>query len=92
MNPGLVPTPLVPKWWLDATPQEFQTPISTVVGAIETILGDSSITAQAAECSGTEVHYRPVLPYCNAAAEYLQSGALKLDSSAWKPGQKASPQ
>jgi 15-hydroxyprostaglandin dehydrogenase (NAD) len=59
--PGLVPTPLV-GILPEVCPREFQTPVSTVVKAIEGFLvGD--MTGQAAECSGEKVYYRDMHGY-----------------------------
>lgn len=74
--PGLVPTPLANTALLAAFPDEMLTPASTIVSAINVFLDDSSRTGQVAECSGREIHYRPVLPYCNAAAEFLSAGSF----------------
>ena len=62
-------------------PQEMQTPTSTIVKAIDGFLADSSITGQAAECSGSEVHYRPAYTHVNDAAKYLLEGSYvgKID-------------
>lgn len=87
--PGLVPTPLV-GILPEVCPPEFLTPVSTVVKAIEGFLNDSSVTGQAAECSGENVYYRPMAEYSDkgssdksvpkleaksyAAAEFIMSG------------------
>lgn len=70
--PGLVPTPLVGAL-PDFCPPEFQTPISTVVKAIEGFLNDSSVTGQAAECSGENVYYRPMHEYSDKGMSCKQS-------------------
>jgi hypothetical protein len=87
--PGLVPTPLV-GILPEVCPPEFQTPVATVVKAIEGFINDSSVTGQAAECSGENVYYRPMHEYSDkgkskrpthdfeanplAAAEFIMSG------------------
>ena len=72
--PGLVPTALPGKAILDAFPKDRLTPISTIVKAIEQFLADDSITGQAAECSGEDIHYRPAHSYSDDNAEYLVGG------------------
>ena len=90
--PGLVPTPLVGTL-SEVCPPEFLTPVSTVVKAIEGFINDSSVTGQAAECSGEKIYYRPmheysdegmlilVLVVCLAnsstAAEYIMAGTAE---------------
>ena len=69
-----MPTPLIDTALVDAFPPEMLTPISTIVQAIDEIIDNPSISGQAAECSGSEVLYRPFMPYGNEAAEYLQAG------------------
>jgi len=71
--PGLVPTPLV-GILPEVTPPEFQTPVATVVGAIEEFVKDSTITGAVAECSGLKVYYRPMMEYSDAAAEFIMRG------------------
>jgi len=71
--PGLVPTPLV-GILPEVCPPEFQTPIATVVKAIEGFLNDSNVTGQAAECSGENIYYRPMHEYSDKGAEFIMSG------------------
>lgn len=72
--PGLVPTALPPQALIDAFPKSRLTPISTIVRAIEQFIADESITGQAAECSGLDIHYRPAYTYSDDNAEYLVGG------------------
>lgn len=72
--PGLVPTALPGQALIDAFPKDRLTPISTIVRAVEQFLADDSITGQAAECSGEEIHYRPAHTYSDENAEYLVGG------------------
>jgi len=69
--PGLVPTPLPGDAFVNAFPKERLTPISTIIKAVEQFLADDKITGQAAECSGENIHYRPVHSYSDDNAEYL---------------------
>lgn len=75
--PGIVPTPSAPRILVQAVPEEYITPESTVVRAIEGFVHDSNITGQAAECSGEEIHYRPILSPSNKAAEYVVEAKYK---------------
>lgn len=70
---GLVPTPLV-GILPEVCPPEFQTPISTVVRAIEAFVTESAITGKVAECSGEKVYYRDMLEYSDPAAEFIMRG------------------
>jgi 15-hydroxyprostaglandin dehydrogenase (NAD) len=70
--PGLVPTPLVGTM-PQVCPPDFITPISTVVKAIEGFLSDSSVTGQAAECSGENIYYRPMHEYSDKGMHYAAS-------------------
>jgi NAD(P)-dependent dehydrogenase (short-subunit alcohol dehydrogenase family) len=72
--PGVVATALTPDTVLDAVPKEMQTPVSTVVSAIEEFLADATITGEAAECSGTDIIYRPTLSFGNEAAAFTNGG------------------
>jgi 15-hydroxyprostaglandin dehydrogenase (NAD) len=69
--PGLVPTPLVSRKIVDVVPKEILTPYTTIVRAIQGFIADPTVTGQVAECSGSDVLYRPVLPYGNQASEYM---------------------
>jgi hypothetical protein len=55
----------------DVCPPEFLTPISTIVRAVEAFATDSTLTGKVAECSGEKVHYREMLEYSDAAAEFI---------------------
>ena len=72
--PGLVPTALPAQALIDAFPKDRITPISTIVRAVEQFIADDSITGQAAECSGDEIHYRPAYSFSDDNADYLVSG------------------
>ncbi|KAH0835382.1 Diacetyl reductase [(S)-acetoin forming] [Fonsecaea pedrosoi] len=69
--PGLVPTPLVSQKVVEVVPKELLTPYTTITRAVQGFISDPSITGQAAECSGEDVIYRPVLPYGNYASDYI---------------------
>jgi len=76
--PGLTPTPLANSALLAAWPSDMLTPVSVIVETVTRFLEDPSLTGQAAECSGNEIHYRPVLPYCNQAAEFASNAKAML--------------
>ena len=77
--PGLVATAMIPSTTVEAIPKDKLTPVATVTKAIEAFLVDSSITGQAAECSGDEVHYRPPYTFVNEAARYMNDGSWMED-------------
>jgi hypothetical protein len=66
-----VPTPLVSQKIVDVVPKYVITPYTTIVRGIQAFISDPTITGQVAECSGSDVIYRPVLPYGNEASEYM---------------------
>lgn len=72
--PGMVDTALVPDTLVESVPKEMQTPMSTIIKAIEGFLEDTSVNGVAAECTGEEVLYRPVMRYGNKAAEFVVGG------------------
>jgi 15-hydroxyprostaglandin dehydrogenase (NAD) len=74
--PGLVPTALTAGALVDAFPKDRLTPVSTIVKAVEQFLADDSITGQAAECSGEEIHYRAAYKPVDDNAEYLVGGGF----------------
>jgi 15-hydroxyprostaglandin dehydrogenase (NAD) len=69
--PGLVPTPLVSQKIVDVVPKYVITPYTTIVRAIQAFISDPTITGQVAECSSSDIIYRPVLTYGNEASEYM---------------------
>jgi NAD(P)-dependent dehydrogenase (short-subunit alcohol dehydrogenase family) len=73
--PGVVPSGLMPQTVIDNMPPELVTWPSTMVKAINQFLADDSITGEAAECSGTDVIYRPAYKPENEAAKFMTSGA-----------------
>jgi len=81
--PGVVPSGLMPQTIIDNMPPEMVTWHSTMVKAINTFLGDDSITGEAAECSGADVIYRPAYEPLNDAAKFMLSGQAfgKVDHS-----------
>jgi hypothetical protein len=75
--PGMVATGILSSDIVAGVPTEYRTPASLIVKAIETIIDDSSITGQAIECSGSEIVFRPPLPFVNAASEYTAGGKYR---------------
>jgi hypothetical protein len=82
--PGVVATAILPDDVVNSIPEKFRTPVSLIVKAIETILDDSSINAQAIECSASDICSRPPPHFVNEAAEFTAGGkykeALKSDT------------
>lgn len=70
---GLVPTPLV-GILPEVCPPEYQTPVSTIVRAVEAFATDGTLTGKVAECSGEKVYYRDMLEYSDPAAEFIMRG------------------
>lgn len=75
--PGTVPTAILPQSVIDAIPDQFLTPASLIVKAIENILNDPLINGQAIECSGNEIVNRPPHPFVNEACEYTAGGGYR---------------
>lgn len=73
---GLVPTPLMPTPLVGGLPaicpDEYLTPVSTVVNTIEGFLNDSNVAGQVAECSGENVYYRPMYEYSDKGIYFQQ--------------------
>lgn len=80
--PGVVPTGLMPQTIVDSMPSDMVTWPSTMVRAIHGFLADGSLTGQVAECSGTDIIYRPAYTPENEAARYMLSGAFIANSDA----------
>lgn len=75
--PGFVATPLVSSRLVEVVPRDMITPAETIVNAIEAFLEKPEETGKVAECSGTEIIYRSVIPYGNPQAEYWVEGGYK---------------
>ncbi|KIW80062.1 hypothetical protein Z517_06677 [Fonsecaea pedrosoi CBS 271.37] len=73
--PGLVHTGLT-KIYSFTTPEEYITPVSTIITAFMRFIDDSSRTGQAAECSGENIHYRVQPEWSDDKAEFLGNGGL----------------
>jgi 15-hydroxyprostaglandin dehydrogenase (NAD) len=70
--PGLVPTNIMPEAISNATPDQYVTPLKTVVSAVERfVLGDEQ--GQVAECSAERVVLRPANEYLDDATRYIYS-------------------
>ncbi|OQV04814.1 hypothetical protein CLAIMM_09642 [Cladophialophora immunda] len=73
--PGLVHTALT-KIYSFTCPEEYITPASTIVKAFMSFIDDSSLTGQAAECSGENVHYRQRPEFSDDKAAFICGGGL----------------
>jgi hypothetical protein len=62
---------------LQACPSEYVTPTSTIVRAFESFINDDSRTAQLAECSGLNIHYKSMPGYSDKAAEYIMDSTVE---------------
>ncbi|KFY26713.1 hypothetical protein V493_03914 [Pseudogymnoascus sp. VKM F-4281 (FW-2241)] len=84
--PGVTPSGLMPQIIVDSMPPHLVTWPSTMVKAIHGFLADDAITGQAAECTGTEVIYRPPYAPETEASRYMLSddGYNKADFSTFQ--------
>lgn len=55
------------------TPQEYVTPTSTIVRAVEGFINDDSLNGQAAECSVNSIHFRKQPEWGDKEAEYIMT-------------------
>ncbi|KAF3387327.1 15-hydroxyprostaglandin dehydrogenase [NAD] [Penicillium rolfsii] len=69
--PGFVPTSLCPKEMLDRFPKEHITPMSTVIKAYDTILGDHNLHGQTVELSLDQLYFRTKPDYPNESQRWL---------------------
>ncbi|KIW77786.1 hypothetical protein AYO21_06904 [Fonsecaea monophora] len=73
--PGLVHTALT-KIYSFTCPEEYITPASTIVKAVMNFIDDDSLTGQAAECSGENIHYRQRPEFSDDKAAFICGGGL----------------
>lgn len=86
--PGLVDTGLT-QVLMAVAPPEFVTPRSTIVRAVNKFLDDDTLTGQAAECSGENIHLRKQPEWGDEGSEYIMTNKLEaeLKKKGWKMGQ-----
>ncbi|KAF2092628.1 hypothetical protein NA57DRAFT_62338 [Rhizodiscina lignyota] len=72
--PGAVITNIRADAVNQATPPEHETPISTVVRAVEQCLEDDSFQGRVLECSGGNIHNVPIREYPDETTKALWSG------------------
>jgi hypothetical protein len=90
--PGMVATGILSDEIVECVPEQYRTPASLIVEAINNVLADSSITGQAIECSGKDIVFRPPPDYVNEASEYTAGGKYRDSSNpnaVMKLGEKA---
>lgn len=71
--PGVVRTNIMPAALVDATPEEFRTPIATVVKAVLGFIDDDKLQGKVAECSGENIYFVGTKGYPDQATEYVYS-------------------
>ena len=71
--PGLVDTGLTHSSLIQVAPEERITPHSTIVKAIESFLEDDSKNGCAAECSGSNIHYRTQPEWGDSGSEWVMT-------------------
>lgn len=69
--PGFVPTALCPKEMLDRFPKEHITPMSTVIKAYDTFLGNDALYGQTVELSLDQLYFRTKPDYPNESQRWL---------------------
>jgi 15-hydroxyprostaglandin dehydrogenase (NAD) len=84
--PGFVKTGLAPPEMIDMMPQEYVTPISTVLRAYDMFLRDSEMTGQAVELSGDQIHFHSIPKYPDEISRWLHEDAKKLWSEVYAVG------
>ena len=56
---------------LDAIPEEYQTPMETIMGAYDRILEDEKLSGGTLECSGQNIYFRKKPEYPDKSQEWL---------------------
>ncbi|EXJ75451.1 uncharacterized protein A1O5_02147 [Cladophialophora psammophila CBS 110553] len=75
--PAFVATGLVNPNLVKRVPEKYITPAATIVRAVHGFVQDRGLTGEVAECSGSEIFYRPGLSFSNEGSEWLMTGGLK---------------
>jgi len=76
MIAGLVHTGLT-KIYSFASPEQYVTPLSTVVSAFTQFIEDSSLTGQVAECSGKNIYHRSPPEFKDDEAAFIMGDGLQ---------------
>jgi 15-hydroxyprostaglandin dehydrogenase (NAD) len=76
--PAFVPTNLAPKAILEKWPKEHVTPMSTILKAFDTFLGDGTLTGQTVECSLGELHFRKQIEWANESQRWIGEESGKI--------------
>jgi len=82
--PAFVPTALCPKEMLDQFPKEHITPMSTVIKAYDTFLGDNTLSGQTVELSLDQLHFRTKPDYPNESQRWLAESSASFWEEAYK--------
>ncbi|KAJ5200039.1 hypothetical protein N7491_009160 [Penicillium cf. griseofulvum] len=82
--PAFVPTALCPKEMLDRFPREHITPMSTVIKAYDTCLGDNTIYGQVVELSLDQLYFRTKPAYPNESQRWLGEESASFWEEAYK--------
>lgn len=82
--PAFVPTALCPKEVLDRFPKEHITPMSTVIKAYDTLLGDDTICGQTVELSLDKLYFRIKPDYPNESQRWLGEESASFWEEAYK--------
>ncbi|BCS28225.1 15-hydroxyprostaglandin dehydrogenase (NAD(+)) [Aspergillus puulaauensis] len=82
--PAFVPTALCPKDMLDRFPKEHITPMSTVINAYETFIGDSNLHGQTVELSLDQLYFRTQPEYPNESQRWLGEESASFWEEAYK--------
>ena len=76
--PGFVPTNLAPPKIIERMPKQYITPMSTVMRAFDTFLGDRKMTGQTVELSGHELHFHTIPKYPDEISRWLHEESKYL--------------
>ena len=76
--PGFIPTNLCPPHMLELWPKEHITPLSTATKAIDTFLGDPTMTGQVVELSLDQLYFRKIPEWANESQRWIgeESGSF----------------
>jgi 15-hydroxyprostaglandin dehydrogenase (NAD) len=82
--PAFVPTNLCPPHVLDKFPAEHITPMTTVLKAVDTFLGDDKMSGQVVELTLNELHFRKQPEYANESQRWHGEDAKEFWDEAYK--------
>lgn len=82
--PAFVATGLAPAGLVDMYPEEHLTPMSTIIKAYDTFIGDDSMTGQTVECSLDQLYFRKRPDYPNKSQEWIADDTERFWVKAYK--------